>query len=149
MNREESMPLLDEQPSADRAYSVHPFMIFLIPSLLGVLLFPTPIVYEEKVTIGLGVMADALKAVASDQLPAIATGLLIASAALGLFGRLLKPRWLTQHRALNDLFVQPPLWLTLRVLGGLFAAMTLKQGIPVGGALAATSPLRIASGRRP
>ena len=127
MNRDEAMPLLDDQPPTDTSYSVRQLLIFLIPSLLGVLLFLTPIVYEEKVTIGLGVMADALKAAVSDQLPAIATGLLIVSAVLGLFGSLLKPRWLTERRALNDLFVLPPLWLALRVLGGLFAAMTFWQ----------------------
>lgn len=127
MNREESMPLLDDQPPTDTSYSVRQLLIFLIPSLLGVLLFLTPIVYEEKVTIGLGVMADALKAAVSDQLPAIATALLLLSTVLGLFGSLLKPRWLTERRALNDLFVLPPLWLALRVLGGLFAAMTFWQ----------------------
>ncbi len=127
MNREEAMPLLDDQPPADTSYSLRQLLIFLIPSLLGVLLFLTPIVYEEKVTIGLGVMADALKAGFSDWLPAIATALLLLSAALGLFGSLLKPRWLTERRALNDLFVLPPLWLGLRVLGGLFAAMTFWQ----------------------
>ncbi|MDP9940028.1 YjiH family protein [Ectopseudomonas alcaliphila] len=127
MNREEAMPLLDDQPPTDTSYSLRQLLIFLIPSLLGVLLFLTPIVYEEKVTIGLGVMADALKAGFSDWLPAIATALLLLSAALGLFGSLLKPRWLTERRALNDLFVLPPLWLVLRVLGGLFAAMTFWQ----------------------
>ncbi|MDH1728969.1 YjiH family protein [Pseudomonas chengduensis] len=127
MNRDETIPLLDDQPPTDNPYSVRQLLIFLIPSLLGVLLFLTPIVYEEKVTIGLGVMADALKAAVSDQLPAIATGLLLLSAVLGLFGSLLKPRWLTERRALNDLFVLPPLWLALRVLGGLFAAMTFWQ----------------------
>ncbi|PZP78485.1 MAG: hypothetical protein DI578_16945, partial [Ectopseudomonas oleovorans] len=90
MNREEAMPLLDDQPPADTSYSLRQLLIFLIPSLLGVLLFLTPIVYEEKVTIGLGVMADALKAGFSDWLPAIATALLLLSAALGLFVSLLK-----------------------------------------------------------
>lgn len=127
MNREETMPLLDDQPPADTSYSLRQLLIFLIPSLLGVLLFLTPIVYEEKVTIGLGVMADALKAAVSDQLPAIATALLLFSAALGLLGNLLKPKWLTERRALNDLFVLHPLWLGLRVLGALFAAMTFWQ----------------------
>ncbi|EJO93680.1 nucleoside recognition domain-containing protein [Ectopseudomonas mendocina DLHK] len=127
MNREETMPLLDDQPPTDTSYSLRQLLIFLIPSLLGVLLFLTPIVYEEKVTIGLGVMADALKAAVSDQLPAIATALLLFSAALGLLGSLLKPKWLTERRALNDLFVLHPLWLGLRVLGALFAAMTFWQ----------------------
>lgn len=127
MNHDESMPLLDDQPGASTPFSLRQLLIFLIPSLLGVLLFLTPIVYEEKVTIGLGVMADALKAAFNDHLPAIATALLMASAALGLLGSLFKPRWLTQRPALNELFNLPPLWLGLRVLGALFAAMTFWQ----------------------
>ncbi|MDG9758634.1 YjiH family protein [Pseudomonas sp. o96-267] len=127
MNRDEAIPLLDDQPPTDTSYSMRQLLIFLIPSLLGVLLFLTPIVYEEKVTIGLGVMADALKAAVNDHLPAIATALLILSAMLGVLGSLLKPRWVTERRALNDLFNLHPLWLGLRVLGALFAAMTFWQ----------------------
>jgi len=131
MNREDTAPVLDKQPPtndpAARPYDLRQFLIFLIPSLLGVLLFLTPIVYEDKVTIGLGVMADALKAAVSEQLPAIATGLLIISAVLGVFGSLLKPRWVTERRALDDLFNLHPLWLGLRVVGALFAAMTFWQ----------------------
>lgn len=127
MNHEESMPLLDDQPSPEQTYSLRQFLIFLIPSLLGILLFLTPIVYEEKVTIGLGVMADALKAALSAQLPAIATGLLLFSAIAGVLATLLKPRWITSRPALNDMFNLHPFWLGLRVLGALFAAMTFWQ----------------------
>ncbi len=123
--------MLDKQPPANdlaaQPYNLRQFLIFLIPSLLGVLLFLTPIVYEEKVTIGLGVMADALKAAVNDHLPAIATALLILSAVLGVLGSLLKPRWLSERQPLHDLFVLHPLWLGLRVLGALFAAMTFWQ----------------------
>lgn len=131
MNRDEAMPLLDDQPPADTSaahvYNLRQLLVFLIPSLLGVLLFLTPIVVDEKVTIGLGVMADALKAAVSDQLPAIATALLLFSAAAGLLGSLLKPKWITSRPALQGLFVLPPLWLGLRTLGALFAAMTFWQ----------------------
>ena len=127
MNSEQAMPLLDDQPPADKPYNLRQLLIFLIPSLLGVLLFLTPIVYDGKVTIGLGVMADALKNSLSAWLPAIATSLLLFSAALGLLGSTLKPRWLTQRHALNEMFNLRPLWLGLRVLGALFAAMTFWQ----------------------
>lgn len=131
MNHEDAAPTLNKQPPVtDRVaqpYSLRQFLIFLIPSLLGVLLFLTPIVYEEKVTIGLGVMADALKAAVNDHLRAIATTLLILSAILGVLGSLLKPRWITERRALDDLFNLHPLWLSLRVVGALFAAMTFWQ----------------------
>ncbi len=127
MNHDETMPLLDDQPPADSPFNLRQLLIFLIPSLLGVLLFLTPIVYDGKVTIGLGVMADALKAALSAWLPAIATGLLLVSATLGVFASLLKPRWITARPALNELFNLHPLWLGLRVLGAVFAAMTLWQ----------------------
>ncbi|KFX67814.1 membrane protein [Pseudomonas taeanensis MS-3] len=127
MNHDETMPLLDDQPPADTPFNLRQLLIFLIPSLLGVLLFLTPIVYDGKVTIGLGVMADALKAALSAWLPAIATGLLLVSATLGVFASLLKPRWITARPALNELFNLHPLWLGLRVLGAVFAAMTLWQ----------------------
>ncbi|MDG1579544.1 YjiH family protein [Pseudomonas sp. GOM6] len=127
MNHEESMPLLDDQPPRATRFNLRQLLIFLIPSLLGVLLFLTPIVYEDKVTIGLGVMADALKASLAAQLPAIATGLLLFSAVCGLFGSLFKPRWISERPALRELFVLHPLWLGLRVLGALFAAMTFWQ----------------------
>ncbi|WP_439888108.1 YjiH family protein [Pseudomonas sp. MBLB4123] len=127
MNHDETMPLLDDQPPADTSFNLRQLLIFLIPSLLGVLLFLTPIVYEGKVTIGLGVMADTLKAALAAWLPAIATGLLLFSAALGLLASLFKPRWLTERRALNELFNLHPLWLGLRVLGAVFAAMTFWQ----------------------
>lgn len=127
MNHDQSMPLLDDQPPVQSSYNLRQLLIFLIPSLLGVLLFLTPIVYEDKVTIGLGVMADALKAGLSAWLPAIATGLLLFSAAVGLFASLFKPKWLTERHALNEMFNLSPIWLGLRVLGALFAAMTFWQ----------------------
>ncbi|HUE92523.1 YjiH family protein [Pseudomonas sp.] len=127
MNHDQSMPLLDDQPPAQSSYNLRQLLIFLIPSLLGVLLFLTPIVYDDKVTIGLGVMADALKTGLSAWLPAIATGLLLFSAALGLFASLFKPKWLTTRPTLNEMFNLSPLWLGLRVLGAVFAAMTFWQ----------------------
>ena len=127
MNHEESMPLLDDQPSAERAHSRRELLAFLVPSLLGVLLFLTPIVYDGKVTIGLGVLADGLKAALGAWLPAIATGLLLVSAALGLLASLSRPRWVSARPVLRELFILPPFWLGLRLLGALFAAMTFWQ----------------------
>ncbi|MBU1332076.1 MAG: YjiH family protein [Gammaproteobacteria bacterium] len=115
-----------ESPRAT-AFNLRQLLIFLIPSLLGVLLFLTPIVYEDKVTIGLGLLADGLKAATASHLPLVAVILLGGSALVGLAASLLKPTWLTSRPALNELFNLSPLWLVLRVLGALFAAMTFFQ----------------------
>ncbi|UTW08477.1 YjiH family protein [Pseudomonas benzenivorans] len=124
MNNEETLIAGDEPQPTTHAFNMRQLLIFLIPSLLGVLLFLTPIVYDGKVTIGLGVMADALKAAFAASLPAIAVALLGFSAVVGLFASLFKPRWITERHALNELFNLHPFWLALRVVGALFAAMT-------------------------
>lgn len=124
MNNQETLSVGDEPQPTDHAFDLRKLLIFLIPSLLGVLLFLTPIVYEEKVTIGLGLLADGLKAATGTYLPAIAVSLLGFSALLGLFASLLKPRWITERRALNEMFNLHPFWLCLRVIGAVFAAMT-------------------------
>ena len=127
MNNEETLSVGDEPQPSDHAFNLRQLLIFLIPSLLGVLLFLTPIVYEEKVTIGLGLLADGLKAATGAYLPVIAVSLLGFSALAGLFASLLKPRWITERRALNELFNLHPFWLSLRVIGAVFAAMTFWQ----------------------
>src|SRR5690606_38365952 len=115
---------LDDQPPRETSFNLRQLLIFLIPSLLGVLLFLTPIVYDDKVTIGLGLLADGLKAVSGPYLPAIAVALLGLSSLLGPIGSRLKPRWITERPALNELFNLHPFWLILRVVGTAFAVMT-------------------------
>ena len=51
-----------ESLSVKKGYSAKQIMKFLIPSIIGVLLFLVPISVDGTVTIGLGVMADALQA---------------------------------------------------------------------------------------
>jgi len=127
MNSQETLTVDVNPPPTASTFTLRQLLTFLIPSLLGILLFLTPIVYEDKVTIGLGLLADSLKAATDDYLPAIAVTLLGVSAIIGLFASLLKPRWITGHHALNELFNLHPLWLGLRIVGALFAAMTFWQ----------------------
>lgn len=124
MNPDDIMAGQRAKPPHATAFSMRQLLIFLIPSLVGVLLFLTPIIYEDKVTIGLGLLADGLKAATANYLPLTAVVLLGGSALIGLLASLFKPSWLTSRPTLNELFNLPPLWLVLRVLGALFAAMT-------------------------
>jgi nucleoside recognition membrane protein YjiH len=57
---------------------------FLVPSLLGVLLFLVPFSVGGTINIGMGFAADGLKALLGDALPAIATVVLCLSVALTL-----------------------------------------------------------------
>lgn len=63
-----------EQFGVKKGYSVKQTLKFLVPSLIGVLLFLVPLSVDGTVTIGLGVMADALQAAVADYIPLIYYG---------------------------------------------------------------------------
>ncbi|MBY4677508.1 YjiH family protein [Marinobacterium arenosum] len=117
--------LLTDRDDAHPAHSLSAYLKFIIPSLIGVLFFLTPVVVDGKVTIGMGVLADELKALTKDYLPAFATGLLAISALVALYAALLKPRWASKDSTLVEVFTPKGGWLALRVVGAAFAAMTL------------------------
>jgi len=103
------------------------YLKFILPSLVGVALFLTPVVIDDKVTIGMGVLADLLNESTSDYLPGFATVLLAISALVSLYAALLKPKWTEKNGVLVNIFTPKGLWLALRVIGSMFAAMTLFQ----------------------
>ncbi|WP_019529046.1 YjiH family protein [Dasania marina] len=100
---------------------------FLIPSLIGVLLFLTPITYEGKQTIVIGLLSDFIRQALGAALPLLVTVTFVLSGIMSSYVSLLKPRWITRHPLLQHVFTTTPLWLVLRFLGGLFCAMTYFQ----------------------
>ncbi|MBB3189235.1 YjiH family protein [Halomonas cerina] len=99
---------------------------FIVPSLIGVLLFLVPFSVGDTINIGMGLAADGLKALLGDALPAIATGVLCLSVALTLLVKFAHPDWARQGM-LAELFDVAPLWVVMRALGALFALMTYFQ----------------------
>ncbi|GGO75501.1 membrane protein [Marinobacterium nitratireducens] len=119
--------LLTDRDDPHPKHSLTAYLKFIIPSLIGILFFLTPIVVDGKVTIGMGVLADMLKEAAKDYLPAFATSLLVISALVSLYAALLKPRWTQRDSTLVEIFTPKGIWLWLRVVGAAFAAMTMFQ----------------------
>lgn len=99
---------------------------FLIPSLIGVGMFLVPFTVGDTINIGMGLLADGLKALLGDALPAIAVGVLCLSVLLTAWVKFGNPRW-GQQRAMKELFEVAPLWFVMRILGALFAVMTYFQ----------------------
>lgn len=106
--------------------STHGLIKFLVPSLLGVLLFLVPFSTGDTINIGMGLMADGLKALLGEALPAIATLVLCLSVLLTGIVKLARPTW-AREGVLHELFDVAPLWVTMRALGALFALMTYFQ----------------------
>lgn len=99
---------------------------FVIPSLLGLLLFMTPVPYEGGVTIPIAVLAGEFKGLLGAQAPLIVTLLISVAALLSVITTVFRP--LHDKAILRTLFLTSYPWLVLRVVGASFAVMTL-QGI--------------------
>ncbi|MBA2777541.1 YjiH family protein [Billgrantia kenyensis] len=99
---------------------------FLIPSAIGVGLFLVPFQIGDTINIGMGFMADGLKALLDGALPAIAVIVLVLSVVATSWIKLTHPRWAEQG-VLRDMFHVGPVWFGMRLLGAAFALMTFFQ----------------------
>lgn len=108
------------------AYRRRDLLKFLIPSLIGVVLFLVPFKVGDTINIGMGLMADGLKAVLGDALPAIAVIVLCLSVVATLIIKVARPRW-ADRGVLHDMFHVGPVWFGMRILGAVFALMTFFQ----------------------
>ncbi|MDT9726107.1 YjiH family protein [Xylanibacillus composti] len=116
-------------PHADR-FTRQQVLKFLIPSLAGVLLFMVPLPYNEGLTIPVAWLAKGFEALLGGALPFIAVvlmGVALFGSLAYAFGGLRKNR---KHALLRKLFAVSPLLLLARMLGFLFALLTLLEWGP-------------------
>ncbi|WP_305856406.1 YjiH family protein [Balneatrix alpica] len=99
---------------------------FLLPSLLGVLMFLVPFTVDGKVTIGMGVLADWLKSLADAYLVTFIAYLTLVAGVVSLMMRLWRPTLAEDGKAtaLLRLFDVSWTWTLIRFAGGIFAVMT-------------------------
>ena len=96
---------------------------FLLPSLIGILLFLVPIPYGEGVNIGIGIISDGLKVLFGAYLEEMMVAVLLISAIGTVITYVAKPKAITESETLSGLFNEGTLWLMFRVLGAIFAVM--------------------------
>lgn len=97
---------------------------FLIPSLLGILLFMIPIPFQGKVTIPVAIFADQLKSALESQIPAIMMIIITITAIGTLLAKIAKPNFIMSRPFLNNLFHVNMIWVISRVLAAIFVIMT-------------------------
>lgn len=98
---------------------------FILPSLIGMLLFMTPVPYDGAVTIPVAILAKSFKALLGEHAVALVTIIVAITAVLSLLTTLIKP--LRKIGVLDVLFATSVPWMIVRVLGGVFAVMTLNK----------------------
>lgn len=105
------------------------YLKFIIPSLIGILLFMTPIKYNGDLTIPIAIFSKTLTAYLENYLPLIMTIIAIISSVLTLIYKMNLLKSFGNHEYLKGLLNVTPLWFSLRILGGIFAFLTfLKIG---------------------
>lgn len=104
---------------------------FLIPSLIGIFLFIIPIPYKDEITLPVAFLANWLGDVLENALPLIVVILFFMTVVLTIIAKVSKPEFIVKNEYAKGLFDVGPLWLIARVLGLLFAVMTLYEIGPV------------------
>ncbi|SEM14322.1 nucleoside recognition GATE domain-containing membrane protein YjiH [Mesobacillus persicus] len=107
--------------------SVSDYLKFIIPSLIGILLFITPIKTEDGITIPVAFLSNQINAAIGDYIPAMVVGIMAISVLGSVIAALFKPSFITQNKTMNTLFNVSKFWVIARLLGTIFAFITLFQ----------------------
>ncbi|WP_438502708.1 YjiH family protein [Alteribacter natronophilus] len=114
----------------EKEYTAKHYAKFIIPSMIGILLFLIPISIDGTITIGLGLMADALQQAAGPYLVPGLTAVLVLSAVFTIIWSALPQTATERYPAVSAIFKVPALWAALRALGAIAGVMTLMQWGP-------------------
>lgn len=110
-----------------KQHNLKTIITFILPSLIGLLLFMLPISYDGAITIPIAVLAKSLQALLADQLTLIVTCIIVFMAFATVLARLIKPTFITQSTFFTNLLLIPTLWVLMRILGAVFVVMTYLQ----------------------
>ena len=102
---------------------------FLLPSLLGLILFVIPLPYGDMINleglssynIGIGFLAELIKILFANYLPYFAMTIITISAVLSAISHFIN----IKNNFLRDLLKVSPFWLVFRILGSIFIIMTV------------------------
>ena len=105
---------------SNKKVSITDNLKFIIPSLLGIVLFMIPIKHNNEITIPIAILSKSLVNYLGESLIYIITGFLIASAIISSITSILKPKFILNNKFWASLFKVSPIWLIARVAGGIF-----------------------------
>ena len=88
-------------------------IVFVLPSLLGVLFFLTPLPWNGNPTIVIGIITAWLKSLMGDLGLHIVVGLTVLTSVLTILGTVLHVRWIVEHPKLKVTFDVSPTWLVI------------------------------------
>lgn len=107
------------------SYRTTDILKFLIPSLIGILLFMFPISYKDEITIPIAILSGQLQGLLGGTIPYIMTAIITITAIATVVTKLAKPSYTKHPGFFNSLLNVSLFWTVTRIVGMVFAIMTL------------------------
>jgi nucleoside recognition membrane protein YjiH len=117
----------ERKQTKSKPYTSQDYLKFLLPSLLGVLLFIVPISTEGGITIPVAFFAKFLNSLFESSIPAFATGVIVLSVVGSIIAVIFKPRFIMESPFLNKLLNVSKFWLIARIFGMIFTVIALTK----------------------
>lgn len=102
---------------------------FLLPSIIGIIVFITPITVDGELTIPIAWLAETLNALLSPILGELIVILTAISVVGTVIYRYLHPEWM-RRSFFESLFSVTPVWFVIRIIGFIFAVAILFEWGP-------------------
>lgn len=107
-----------------KKHNLQTILTFIVPSLIGLLLFMTPISFQGNMTIPIAIVAKMLQGLLGESLPLIVTGIVLFTAFITTLEKLFHFKAIKKSEFFNGLINVSPTWFIIRLLGALFASFT-------------------------
>lgn len=110
-----------------KKYTSSEILKFVIPSLIGISFFMVPLKYDGEITIPIAIFSGWVQDWLSAYLPEIMTFIIVLTLLGTIIAKFLKPAFIEKSTFFKNLFAVPAIWFAARILGSIFAVMTLFQ----------------------
>lgn len=110
--------------STKKSHNLQTILTFIVPSLIGLLLFMTPISFQGNVTIPIALIAKSLQQLLGDSLTLIVTCIVVFTAIVTTLHKTICINIIKQSPFFNGLFSVSPVWFATRIIGAIFITMT-------------------------
>ena len=107
-----------------KKHSGKDYSLFLIPSLIGILLFMVPFKYQGDFTIPVAMLSNAVAGFLEPALPLIITALITITGILTIIYKAAKPSFMEKSKEMKGLFDVNVFWFVVRILGMVFVILT-------------------------
>ena len=105
---------------------------FLIPSIIGIIIFMIPVKFDGEWTIIVKIFADFIAKIIGDYLPALCTIIITISFVMSVLASF-NVKFIKENKLLDQTFSVTPVWLVLRILGFIVVWMVvLKDKLNLG-----------------